>query len=439
MRRPREKGGLSMKPHTAMRLFTAALCATFLAACGGEGQAVSSEAQTSPLPTASFDATGDWPEKIAVLYADFSFGDADPAPGAIEQYEYAHAGELAGEKLAKGLCELTGLDFFVTISALPDGLKVDWSANSTLVAGLDEREQKEGFFFYDADSMRWFMMDSLWRTMTQNLDAENIYYTMDGGNELAFGDLEPVAAFPADIPYMGSPFYFAHSDVRGEESVNLYFDEVDGLALIYPIAFVAPGLLNSDAAMEFSALDGEETLTYWTLPNTYDETPEAYFERRASLAPYAIAWVGGDPASGKIVVSAVDTVGAANALRGCVQHVFVLPDRVAIAQIECAPEDLARWHDVALEEISIDEAAMGAGDAAWSAISAALSDRLASGLALMETGEEVIGGEKCATFALGTDTAEKFTAQEHYAVSPSGQIYVMDILAGGEYLLFFPR
>ena len=79
---------------------------------------------------------------------------------------------------------------------------------------------KRRSFFFDADSLRWFMMDSLWRTLTENLNTENIYYTMDGGRELAFeGDmvLAPVSVFPPAIPYMRSDFYFAHDDVRGDE------------------------------------------------------------------------------------------------------------------------------------------------------------------------------------------------------------------------------
>lgn len=56
---------------------------------------------------------------------------------------------------------------------------MDWAADSTLIAGLDDREQKEEFHFFDADSMRWFMMDSLWQTLKENFNRD-IYYTMNG-------------------------------------------------------------------------------------------------------------------------------------------------------------------------------------------------------------------------------------------------------------------
>ncbi|MGM9636899.1 MAG: hypothetical protein ACI3YK_02830, partial [Eubacteriales bacterium] len=71
-------------------------------------------------------------------------------------------------------------------------------------------------FFFDQDSLCWFMMDSLWRTLTVNLNAENIYYTMNGGQELVFEMLYPVNVFPSDTPYMGSEFYYAHADVPGD-------------------------------------------------------------------------------------------------------------------------------------------------------------------------------------------------------------------------------
>ena len=146
-----------------------------------------------------------------ILYA--VFGDED-----VREYPIEYSGaKKTAEELARELSALTGMDFTITASKTDDGLIVDWAADSTLVAGLDDREQKEEFFFFDYDSQCWFMMDSLWRTLTENLNAENIYYTMDGGRELFFEELYSVNVFPSDIPYMGSEFYFAHADVRGDD------------------------------------------------------------------------------------------------------------------------------------------------------------------------------------------------------------------------------
>ena len=163
----------------------------------------------STLPGAEESAQTD------ILYAVFGADNVKEYP-----IEYTGAQKTA-EELAQELSELTGLDFNITADKTDDGLIVDWAADSTPVAGLDDRVQKDDFFFFDCDSLNWFMMDSLWRTLTENLGAENIYYTMDGGKELTFEELYPVNEFPSDIPYMGSEFYFAHSDVRGDDE-NYY-------------------------------------------------------------------------------------------------------------------------------------------------------------------------------------------------------------------------
>jgi hypothetical protein len=50
--------------------------------------------------------------------------------------------------------------------------------------------------------------------------------------------------------------------------------------------------------------------------------------------------------------------------------------------------------------------------------------------ALIAGGEEEIEGKPCRVFAFGVNTAEAFTAEEHYAVGYDGNIYVLDIAAG---------
>ena len=175
-------------------IFTALLLtlSLLLTGCGKTG-AESEEAET----------------KTATLWAGTTQSDLISEP-----MEYT--GELTAEKLAKGLSEWTGLDFFVTDSDAPDGISVDWAENSTLIAGLDDRAQKDDFHFYDAESLRWFMMDSLLYTLNTNLSPENVYYTRNEGQALTFDELSPVSEFPTDLPYMGSVFYFSHEGGRGD-------------------------------------------------------------------------------------------------------------------------------------------------------------------------------------------------------------------------------
>ncbi len=178
--------------------------------------AVTPPAVEKPVESAPPPAATQW---TGVLYADFSCGTTGMEDERIKEYPFEYTGDLKNaEELAAELSTLTGLDFFITAKEAEDGWVVDWTADSTLIADLDDREQKEEFFFHDISTLRWFMLDSLWRTLCDNLETENIYYTMDGGKELTMEELlGPVYVFPADVPYMGSAFYFAHYDVVGEE------------------------------------------------------------------------------------------------------------------------------------------------------------------------------------------------------------------------------
>lgn len=60
----------------------------------------------------------------------------------------------------------------------------------------------------------------------------------------------------------------------------------------------------------------------------------------------------------------------------------------------------------------------------------AVFDALNEGMALVATeASETLYGEKCKIYALGSNSDEKFTAEYHYAVSPSGALYQLDALA----------
>lgn len=124
-----------------------------------------------------------------------------------KEYPLEYTGELTPEVLAAGLGELTGLDFFIDYTVNGSDIAVDWVENSTLIGKLDDREQKEEFFFFDVDSLSWFMMDSLYYTLTQNLGYANVYYTMSGGQTLYLEDLSPDFTLAPDAPYEGSSAY----------------------------------------------------------------------------------------------------------------------------------------------------------------------------------------------------------------------------------------
>lgn len=128
-------------------------------------------------------------------------------PGSIERYELGFSEKVTPELLMSSLSNLTGLDFEGTVSRKSNGIYVKWGSFSTLVTGMDGRKQKEEFFMYDTESLRWFMMDSLWYTLRENFGNINVYYTQEGREQLAFDDQGPHVLFSFDSPYRGSNYY----------------------------------------------------------------------------------------------------------------------------------------------------------------------------------------------------------------------------------------
>ncbi len=183
-------------------------------------QAMSAQAESAPAQVESAPAQvesvpageavqSEMPQAggVAILYTDFSNGGASGGPTNTQQYELPYEGTLTVEILADGLSELTGLDFFINSATMEgNAVTVDWATDSTLIANLDDREQKEDFFFFDADSLRWFMMDSLWMTIRENMGVNEVYYTMNGGEALSYDSMPAGVQFDVATPYMGSGF-----------------------------------------------------------------------------------------------------------------------------------------------------------------------------------------------------------------------------------------
>ena len=152
---------------------------------------------------------------------DFSYGSAEEKIEWYTLYGYDY-GDIS-EDDAEVMSSWSGLDFIYDMYENEDGLLiVDWKSDSSLVLGYPPENQQDRIKhmgeeamakrkFEDVNFMRWFMMDSVRR----NIDGE-VYYTMDGGKELKLDGLDPVDTFPSDMPYMGSAFYFAHADNRGD-------------------------------------------------------------------------------------------------------------------------------------------------------------------------------------------------------------------------------
>lgn len=170
------------------------------------------------------DIIVDNPEKAGfTLVANFSNGMQEGVTRTKEipfpsQNEMPPSNALTAFYLADELSEWTGLDFTLNDVRFDadNSVTVDWAKNSTLIAGLGDRTQKDEFHFLDAVSLNWFMMDSLADTLRQNFDITTIYYNTDG-KSVTFTNPEDMAAqglpeLPADQPYGGSAFFVVHTN-----------------------------------------------------------------------------------------------------------------------------------------------------------------------------------------------------------------------------------
>lgn len=274
-----------------------------------------------------------------ILYA--VFGDED-----VREYPIEYSGaKKTAEELARELSDLTGMDFTITASKTDDGLIVDWAADSTLIAGRDDREQKEDFRFYDYDSMSWFMMDSLWRTLTANLDAENIFYTMDSGRNLVLEKMSPAITIPADTPYMGSTFYLSHDEGRGdvistedgEASYNTYYDEAAGLMLTYPDVFSSKGTLDENGKMNFYTL-WDTGMLFWIESNESGWTTDAFLETFDARARMEL--------QGNVIIACGEGTDAYGNVVPMAWYCVVDPGFIANVEVHCTDSDEADyWYE----------------------------------------------------------------------------------------------
>ncbi len=133
----------------------------------------------------------------AVLQASFS-------PAQANKTSKVQVEALTPMALAKALSQWTGLDFAL-VGAKVQGktVTVDWSPKSTLIANMGDTPQKEEFHFFDADSMRIFMLDSLAATLRANLGVDAVFYTMDGGKGFHIKEL----SYPEGVTFTSNGFY----------------------------------------------------------------------------------------------------------------------------------------------------------------------------------------------------------------------------------------
>ena len=102
-------------------------------------------------------------------------------------------------KIANALSAWTGLSFAIeyTYDDEKGGYIIDWLPESSLIAGPPD-PQSEEFFFYDVDTLSWFMMNSLCKTIEMTMGDQAVYYTVSG-EALDLPNIN--FSLPMDVPF----------------------------------------------------------------------------------------------------------------------------------------------------------------------------------------------------------------------------------------------
>jgi hypothetical protein len=273
---------------------TMLILALMLCACADEGNFGQVSALSTPaqFPTSEpaqeqdghsdiidSDVTGG----LYTIIADFSSGNSD---GRLEYLEVDITSPLGNDvikamELVGHLSEWSGLDFALSaVRFLGDGITVDWSKESTLLAGLGDRVQNEEFLFFDTVSLNWFMMDSLASTLRFNFpEIEDVFYSSDG-QPLEFtnpGDMaaQGLPALPVDQSYEGSTFFVAYADGRGDD-FEANIDVADtGWVNVRNMLSIPPDWTYDDTKtdIEVSGFGGVDEITLiagWWNPGYYE-------------------------------------------------------------------------------------------------------------------------------------------------------------------------
>ena len=170
----------------------------FLAACGSNTPTPSGN-NTSSLPTSSPTQSTEAPAPEMItgtLYAVFSEDEVRELDFGYEK------GTCTPEKIAAALSEWTGLDFNITaeLDAQYNTVTIDWSTDSAMATGQPPEVQKDNFHFYDEEQLRFFMLNSLCRTIRENMGKLDVFYSLEGNgdnmNDLGLDlDFNPAIAY----------------------------------------------------------------------------------------------------------------------------------------------------------------------------------------------------------------------------------------------------
>lgn len=247
---------------------TAAMLTAMLAltACNNTNEQSASETSASGGTKAAITTpaatTASTEKKTTINLYGIIFSYADKTDSLNKQTQ-AEVDEVSAESISKALSEWIGLDFFINGAVIDgDTITVDWSADSTLVKGLDDREQKDEFHTYDVVGTNELMLDSMAETLKANLPVSYVCYSYDGGKELLlYLDTEQVS-LGTDVPYLGSDNM---KGIGSPSDMISYTDPLYGFTVTYPDTFSDIPEDNYYGGIFFNSVDGGTVRVFFTI------------------------------------------------------------------------------------------------------------------------------------------------------------------------------
>ncbi len=192
----------------------------------------------------------------ATLYSVMEMGDINGVGQVIDTYDITYEGDLTVEILANGLSELTGYNFSATQLVGAENFTIDFYSDSTLFASdISEIVPKSAFAMEDIPTTYYYILDSLWMTVKENMQVSEISFSMSGGNPLNITLFQ--IPLGVDYLYSGSTEFSQSLNGGNSNNNNDYTNDME--------AFVpTEGLWYSDTGYYY-VMDGMGNYTYYDL------------------------------------------------------------------------------------------------------------------------------------------------------------------------------
>ncbi len=155
--------------------------------------------------------------------------------------------------------EMGNLNFEVEARQQNDDLILTWSENS-------------GFFNSEAntDYLAWRMMDSLVMTIIQNMQVNNVYFELTGGEPFTVAGLVPALFMTNDMAYQLSDYYYALEGIGDIPEPPAMVAEQWISTILFKVAKAAGKTVTVIVPGEVSEVHGEPAMLYAAGTNSAD-------------------------------------------------------------------------------------------------------------------------------------------------------------------------